>query len=408
MVKMFNERQSGGRSPSVIVGSAPAWVPKDTVRPDTGLFANLGGPVIECPQIYAGFWGSHWQNDFGHLVLFSSLNSFLTDLPASQFMNVLSQYGVGAGAGMAGGFFQSHFLPITGEQTIGSIQVWLQLLVDSGHLPEPSPAGSASAMCVIIFMDESIGVHDILGDEDVSTCFPDAAFPYQPAAFGFHYHFTTKAGNPLYYGIIASCSDDCVIEACHFQGCTLQLTQSQLQRVTQVTSHEFAEMCTDPQPDNPAWTSPFFGEIGDICNGCSDTIVVGSHEWTVQKIYSLANDNGQYSGNFCQDSACVSSVPSPLPVAANAHLPRIGALAAYLPGHLIRLLPFPPISIDPETKAASMRERDVRRYVSGLYHPLKSTNLPASMGLHFREIAEMFEQRVRRKHTKTSDKTDSK
>jgi hypothetical protein len=29
--------------------------------------------------------------------------------------------------------------------------------------------------------------------------------------------------------------------------CSLQLSQTQEQRLTQVTSHEFAEMCTDPK-----------------------------------------------------------------------------------------------------------------------------------------------------------------
>jgi len=394
MVAMHKERQGLIRPQSIGVGSVPAWVPKETVRPDAGLVLNHGGPVVECPQIYAGFWGTQWQADLGHLSLFSGLNEFLKDLPASTYMNVLSQYGVGAGAGMAGAFFQSHFLPISGEMTNGNIQVWLQLLIDSGHIPEPSPAGSAGAMVVIIFLDETIGVHDTLDGEDVSTCFPDAAFPYPPAAFGFHYHFNTKAGNPLYYGIIACCSDDCLVESCHLGGCTLQLGQSQIDRLTQVCSHEFAEICTDPEPDHPAWTIPFYGEIGDICNGCGDALFVGSHRWNVQKVYSLANDNGQYSGSACQDSMCVSSVPNPLPRAANARLPRLAALARYQPGHLVRLLPFPSISIDSEGRTASMRDRDIRRYVAGLYHPLKPDNLPVGMAIHVRQILETFERRI--------------
>ena len=220
----------------------------------------------------------------------------------------LSQYGVGAGAGLAGAFFQSHFLPISGQLSNTDVQNWLQLLIDFGHIPEPSPAGSAGALVVIIFLDKSIGVQDTVLGDDVSTCFPDAAHPYPPAAFGYHWHFTTKAGNPLYYGVIACCSDNCLSESCPPCGCSLQLGQSQLQRLTQISSHEFAEICSDPEPDNPAWTIPLLGEIGDVCNGCSDTIFVGSHQWTIQKIYSLANDDGNYSDSPVR-IACALAVP---------------------------------------------------------------------------------------------------
>jgi hypothetical protein len=66
-------------------------------------FVNHGGPFIDTPIIFTSFWGPLWQSDAAHQAAASRLNQFCTDLPNSSFMNVLSQYGVGLGAG-SGGF----------------------------------------------------------------------------------------------------------------------------------------------------------------------------------------------------------------------------------------------------------------------------------------------------------------
>src|SRR5438552_6456174 len=73
-------------------------------------FTYHGGPVVKCPQIYATFWGGLWTSDPNHLLLAARITEFLRDLLSSKFMNVLSQYGVGFGAGVAGSFVRASFV----------------------------------------------------------------------------------------------------------------------------------------------------------------------------------------------------------------------------------------------------------------------------------------------------------
>jgi hypothetical protein len=102
--------------------------------------------------------------------------------------------------------------------------------------------------------------------------------------------------------------DTCVSESCPGgdASCSLKLGQTQEQRRTQVTSHEFAEMTTDPQLN--AWYDPQNGENVDICNGQSDTITVGTNTWTVQAIYSKYDDVQTNGSTYC-----LSQVSSPEP-----------------------------------------------------------------------------------------------
>jgi hypothetical protein len=132
--------------------------------------------------------------------------------------------------------------------------------------------------------------------------------PTSDTAFGYHYFFTTSAGSRFYYAIIPGLSDACLRASCpnNDSKCSLDLeTMSVEQRVTQVASHEFAEMLTDPEIN--AWRDSRNGaEIGDICNGESATITVSGRSWTVQKMYSYYDDiNGS--------QPCVVSPLSPLP-----------------------------------------------------------------------------------------------
>jgi hypothetical protein len=83
-------------------------------------------------------------------------------------------------------------------------------------------------------------------------------------------------------------------------------SEAQEQRLTQVASHEFAEMTTDPQLN--AWVDPVKGENGDICNGESDIITVGTHTWTVQRIYSKYDDIRSEGKAYC-----LSQAPAPEP-----------------------------------------------------------------------------------------------
>src|SRR5215470_12264153 len=62
-------------------------------------FVNNGGPVISSPTVYTSFWGPLWQTNQNYQTLEGQLNQYHADLLQSNFMNMLSQYGVGTGAG---------------------------------------------------------------------------------------------------------------------------------------------------------------------------------------------------------------------------------------------------------------------------------------------------------------------
>jgi hypothetical protein len=347
-------------------------------------FTNHGGPVIACPQIYAGFWGQNWYYDAGWQALAAQITQFLTDLPRSNYMNVLAQYGAGGGAGLAGSFFQGHTLAITGELNDQDVQNWIQILIDFKALPEPPAAGSA-AQVMMIFLDETIGVNAPTLDGGISLCFPDAANPYTPADFGYHNFFTTQAGHPMYYGVIACCSDSCLQESCPDDNyCSLHLSQTQLQRMTQVASHEFSEILTDPQLN--AWYAPYVGEIGDICNGEAGTITVSGRTWTVQKEYSLATDiatNGQ--------EVCITSAANPLPLQSGAAMADLAAVGRYREGHLDRLLPLPMLHVDPQSRAVTVGPRQLRRFVSRIIHPLPHAALFPGLPSMLRQAADLIE-----------------
>jgi hypothetical protein len=125
-------------------------------------------------------------------------------------------------------------------------------------------------------------------------------------AFGFHFDFVTTAGNEFYYAVIPALDDNCIRNTCPNGNCSLHLTQTQEQRLTQVTSHEFAEMCTDPKFQQ-GWFGPNSDENGDICNGQSATITVGANTWNVQSQYSKTDDE-RTNGS----AVCVVGAPSPL------------------------------------------------------------------------------------------------
>ncbi len=269
--------------------------------PTAGAFPGFvynGGPIIPSPQVYTSFWGWLWQ-DPAHQARARRLNQFHTDLLRSGFMNVLSQYGGGAGAGEGGAFVRATFVGnVPGTLTDSNIRRIIQTAITGGILPEPTPP---SSIALIIYLDENTGVNDPAGGLVLCEATNDTAF-------GYHQFFTTAAGTPFYYSVVPALGDTCLAESCpgNDAGCSLHLFESQEQRLTQVASHEFAEMTTDPELN--AWVDPVNGENGDICNGQTDTITVGANTWTVQRIYSKYDDMRSSGALYCLGQA-----PSPEP-----------------------------------------------------------------------------------------------
>jgi len=261
-----------------------------------GKFPNFtwhGGPVIKSPEVHTTFWGALWS-DASHQARARRLNQYHQDLLQSDFMNVLSQYGVGQGAGNAGTFVGDTFLAnVPTTLTDPVIRQTIQSAIDRGDLPEP---GTPSNIALIIYLDENIGINDPA--DQLVLC-----EPANDNAFGYHDFFTTTAGHKFYYAVIPGLSNACLQNSCPGgdASCSLRLAQTQEQRQTQVASHEFAEMTTDPELD--AWVDPKGGENGDICNGQSATITAGPNTWTVQGTYSKTDDVATNGQSFCRATA---------------------------------------------------------------------------------------------------------
>jgi hypothetical protein len=291
------KRAYGGVSPRKGERVAPGPVALGAGAPAHPDFTYNGGAVIRMPQVYTSFWGPQWS-DAAHTARAGRLNQFAQDLLASKYMNVLSQYGVGLGAGAAGKFVKATLAPSAPSEIDESdIAQIIQGLIDSGELPEPPATGNNIAL--LIYLDETIAVKQ----PGLRMCEPT-----DDSAFGFHSDFVTNAGNEFYYAVMPALDDNCITNTCPpGSDCSLQLSQTQEQRLTQVTSHEFAEMCTDPK-FQAGWFGPSSDENGDICNSQSATITVGSNTWNVQRQYSLTDDQNTGGATFC-----VLDAPSPMP-----------------------------------------------------------------------------------------------
>ena len=143
-----------------------------------------GGPTIACPRIHAAFWGTLWS-DATHRAQAARLVQFLKDVIASDWMNILSQYG--AGTGKNSGVFtgQSFNANVSGTLSDGGIHAALQAQINSGAIPEPP--GRNTSDVVMIFLDESVAVKD---DNVAVMCEPSG-----DNAFGYHNSFTTAKGS---------------------------------------------------------------------------------------------------------------------------------------------------------------------------------------------------------------------
>lgn len=272
-----------------------AGTPAAAAHPD---FIYNGGPVITRPSVYPVFCGSKWS-DATHQAQAARLVQFLSDLMSSEWMNVLTQYGVG-GPG-TGTVFPARFIgDVAPTISDAGVKTLLQNAIDAGAIPEP-PASNTTHV-IAIFLDETVAVSD-------STLGVVMCEPNNDTAFGYHYYFVTAAGNNCYYSVIPDLDDDCINETCPGGGnCSLKLADTQEQRRTQVMSHEFAEMCTDPKFPT-GWYGQTSDEVGDICNGETATIAVGSNTWNVQRIYSKADDVRTKGTTYCLGSSPNPTTP---------------------------------------------------------------------------------------------------
>lgn len=277
----------------------------------TGMFPNFishGGPVITTPNVYILFFGD-WSSAVNQERA-TRLGQFITDLLKSPYMNILSQYGCGT----SGTVRNSVFIP-SSENNLSASDVHniLQTAINNKQIPEPNDPSNV----YILYLDDATAVNDRSDPNDpVVMCEPG-----NDNAFGYHDSFTTNAGNECPFAVVPGLTDSCLMNTCTEEKggdtrCTIHLSQTREQRQTSVTSHEMAEMLSDPQVSkNPAWTDlsdpdprSAVGENGDICAGLVGTIRVGPNTWTVQQMYSRWHDI-----NTNGTTVCIVDPPNPIP-----------------------------------------------------------------------------------------------
>jgi hypothetical protein len=337
-------------------------------------FAWHGGPVVARPRLMSSFWGPTWSSP-ANKARAGRLNQYLKDLLQSKYMNILTQYGVGAGV-----FVRSSFVAnVSNELTDTSIQQLIQLGIDNGVFPEPT---ANTNNVLIIFLGEGIGINEPA--QHLVLC-----EPAHDTAFGYHSFFTTAAGHPFYYSMIPALNDTCLKQTCPSDnGCSLHLAQRQEQRQTQVTSHEFAEMVTDPQLN--AWFDDTTGaENGDICNGESGTITVEGRVWTVQRMYSKFDDVQSGGASFCVTEP-TNPIPriSPGPSATHVSGVEGGAVGdgALGPTQL------PSVHFDPEKASASMDEQELREFVETMFGASMGEQAMRDLPAFLREAADVLSE----------------
>jgi hypothetical protein len=289
-------------------------MPEPTVVSGTGRFPDFiyhGGPVIKTPQVYILFVGD-WSSA-ANQTRASRLSQFVSDFLNSSYMNILSQYGCGTTGNVA----NSVFVPAPDNSLSGTdIHSILQTAINNNRVAEPANPSYA----YMLYLDDNIAVNDTADGIEMCESTNDNAF-------GFHLFFRTTAGNVCPFAVVPGLNNLCLTDSCpgNDAGCSLHLAETQEQRQTQVTSHELSEMFSDAQLN--AWFSPTADENGDICNGQSGTISVGSNIWTVQLMYSKWDDM-----NTNGSTTCIAPPANPLP---SLFLPSISSpVVSWAPNRL--------------------------------------------------------------------------
>ncbi len=322
-----------------------------------------GGPIIACPLVYLNFWGDLWD-DPTHISIAVKLIQFYQDLLSSNFMNILTQYGIfGKESGAVTQSLYGSGVPNT--MTVSDYENIFNIYIEFGLLPNPY---HQPQQVFITHLDEKTSING--GGRTL--------VPSNNSVSGYHDHYSAPSGS-LYYAFLSyPLSSD--------ETNTVNL-------LTQVGSHEFAEMITDPE--FTAWT-PDSGvtEIGDPCENNTATISAASNTWTVQKLWSQT------------DHACIGPVPNPIPRLANgpagmgsgrapgsATAMQVGMHRdGWKPASHERVLPLPPLHFDLQTKSVSLDAREVRSYLRKLFHPVQHQHVFGNIPQLLRQIADIIDK----------------
>ncbi len=154
-------------------------------------FIYHGGPVINTPQVHILFVGD-WSSTANQNRA-TRLSQFVSDLLSSRYMNILSQYGCGNSGTVAGTAFVTAPSSALSTSDVHSI---IQNAINNNQVPEPID----QATCVLLYLDDTTGVDDSEAQAVMCEATSDTAF-------GYHYHFTTTAGNICPFGVVPGLTD---------------------------------------------------------------------------------------------------------------------------------------------------------------------------------------------------------
>lgn len=204
-----------------------------------------GGPLLRNVQVVTLFWGSSWSTS----QLPEYFNSFFRALFADgRYMANLAQYSTSSysiGNGTFAGTLTDSQAPPAKLQD-AQIQAEIRAQIAAGHLPPPD--GNTA---YVVFTPPGVEVFDRYGDNSVRDF-----YSYHDYSFG-------SGGFP--YILVA-----------------YDPGLSDPGQMTIYTSHELAEVVTDPEvtgADNQVgWYDDYYGEVTDIVDTLYDAGVIGDSD----------------------------------------------------------------------------------------------------------------------------------
>jgi hypothetical protein len=223
---------------------------------------NFGGPTLKNISVHPVFWTSATQFQ-------PNINAFYNAVTKSALYDLLSQYGVGRGSGVAG-FVDNR---TTTRLSDAALHTELNRLFTAGSLPAPNA-------------NNYYPIHFPAG---VSITAPDGS---RSCVQFCAYHGTyVRNGVNVNYGVIPDQGGGCA------GGCGANASRQN--NMDSVASHELIEATTDPAVGLATvigpplgWYDPNNGEIGDICNGQQGTTVGGDGlTYVIQLEFSNAANN---------------------------------------------------------------------------------------------------------------------
>jgi hypothetical protein len=208
------------------IGAAtPAVAPQLTYR---------GGPLLTSVQVFTVFWGSGWQQQ-PQAGLIAKLNQFFDKVLSSTLIDQLAEYNVPGKAishGKRVGTSTVTNLPLGRHATDSTIRHLLQQeIVSNPAFPKPSPN-----LLYFVYLPPGVSLTSQGGKSCMTFC-------------GYH----DSIDGQIFYA------------AMPYPGCNGCLGGlSDLDALTQTSSHELCEAITDAGPGT-GWYDDHNGEIGDIC-----------------------------------------------------------------------------------------------------------------------------------------------